>query len=64
MSSKLALRNIHWRLIKDGGGLSPLTVAAVLHGHRGQLEAEEANKTAHSPGEANDARPSTVTGVW
>lgn len=46
------------------GPFPSLTLAAVLHGHRGQLEAEEANKTAHSLGEPNNARPSKVTGVW
>lgn len=55
----------HTQPINQGGGLFPsLTLAAVLHGHRGRLSAEEANKTAHSPGEANAGKPSAVTGVW
>lgn len=62
MSSKLALRNIHCRLIKEGA--FPLSDGSWVHGHRGQLEAEEANKTAHSLGEPNDARPFAVTRVW
>lgn len=42
------------------GPFPSLTLAAVLHGHRGQLKAEQANKTAHSLGEPNNARPSEV----
>lgn len=49
---------------RRGGPFPSLTLAAVLHWHRGQLNTEEANKTAHSLGEPNAARPSTVTGVW
>lgn len=63
MSSKL-VRKIHSRLIKEGAFPLSFAIAAVLHVHGGQLKAGKANKTAQSLGEANNARPSTVTGVW
>lgn len=56
----------HTLPINQGRGLFPsLTLAAVLHWHRGQLSAEEANKGAHFLlGEPNAARLSAITGAW